>query len=95
MAERELDVRYVAALARLDLTSEEAELFQRQLRDVLRYVDKLREVDVRDVEPAAHAVPMFNVLREDEPRAGLTATEALANAPRQANDLFIVTKVVE
>jgi aspartyl-tRNA(Asn)/glutamyl-tRNA(Gln) amidotransferase subunit C len=47
------------------------------------------------VETAAHAVPIFNVFREDEPRAGLTVEEALSNAPRQANNLFIVTKVVE
>ncbi len=47
------------------------------------------------VEPAAHAFPIFDVVREDEPRPGLTAEEALRNAPRTANGLFIVTKVVE
>ncbi len=52
-------------------------------------------VDVSDVEAAAHAVPIFNVFREDEPRDWFTAEEALSNAPRQANGLFIVTKVVE
>lgn len=91
----EIDVAYVAKLARLNLTGEETRLFQKQLGDVLRYVDVLRKVDVSHVEASAHAVPMFNVLREDEPRAGLTAEEALSNAPRQANNLFIVTKVVE
>jgi len=52
-------------------------------------------VDVSDVEAAAHAIPIFNVFREDEPRDWFTAEEALSNAPRQANGLFIVTKVVE
>jgi aspartyl-tRNA(Asn)/glutamyl-tRNA(Gln) amidotransferase subunit C len=47
------------------------------------------------VEAAAHAIPIFNVFREDEPRDWFTAEEALSNAPRQANGLFIVTKVVE
>jgi len=91
----DLDVAYVARLARLDLTNVETELFQRQLGDVLRYAEKLREVDVSHVEAAAHAVPIFNVFREDEPRDWLTAEQALSNAPRQANGLFIVTKVVE
>ena len=91
----DLDVAYVARLARLDLTSAETELFQRQLGDVLRYAEKLREVDVSHVEAAAHAVPIFNVFREDAPRDWLTAEQALSNAPRQANGLFIVTKVVE
>ena len=91
----ELDVAYVAQLARLKLTAEETQLFQKQLGEVLKYADKLEEVDVSHVEAAAHAVPIFNVFREDEPRDWFTAEEALSNAPRKANNLFIVTKVVE
>jgi aspartyl-tRNA(Asn)/glutamyl-tRNA(Gln) amidotransferase subunit C len=91
----DLDVAYVARLARLNLTDAETELFQKQLGEVLKYADKLREVDVSHVEAAAHAVPMFNVFREDEARDWFTAEQALSNAPRQANGLFIVTKVVE
>jgi aspartyl-tRNA(Asn)/glutamyl-tRNA(Gln) amidotransferase subunit C len=91
----ELDVAYVAQLARLRLTAEETELFQKQLGDVLEYAEKLKEVKVEGVEAAAHAVPIFNVFRTDEPCDWFSATEALSNAPRQANNLFIVTKVVE
>jgi aspartyl-tRNA(Asn)/glutamyl-tRNA(Gln) amidotransferase subunit C len=91
----DLDVAYVAKLARLNLSDAETELFQKQLGDVLNYADKLSGVDVSDVEAAAHAIPIFNVFREDEPRDWFTAEEALSNAPRQANGLFIVTKVVE
>ena len=91
----DLDVGYVSKLARLNLSDEETQLFQKQLADVLKYAEKLRKVDVSHVEAAAHAVPMFNVFREDEPRDWFTAEEALANAPQKANQLFIVTKVVE
>ncbi len=91
----DLDVAYVARLARLNLTQAETELFQRQLGEVLQYADKLRQVDVTNVEPAAHDVEMFNVFHEDDPRDWFTAEEALSNAPRKANGLFIVTKVVE
>jgi aspartyl-tRNA(Asn)/glutamyl-tRNA(Gln) amidotransferase subunit C len=91
----DLDVAYVAKLARLNLTPEETQLFQNQLGHVLKYADKLSEVDVSHVEAAAHAIPIFNVFREDEPRDCFTAEEALSNAPRKANGLFIVTKVVE
>jgi aspartyl-tRNA(Asn)/glutamyl-tRNA(Gln) amidotransferase subunit C len=91
----ELDVAYVAKLARLNLTGAETQLFQKQLGDILKYAEKLREVDVSLVEAAAHAIPVFNVFREDEPRDWFTAEEALSNAPRKANGLFIVTKVVE
>lgn len=94
-AEIDLDVGYVAKLARLNLSAEETDLFQKQLSDVLHYAGKLKEIDVTDIEPAAHAVAVFNVFREDEPRDCFTAEEALANAPRKANNLFIVPKVVE
>jgi aspartyl-tRNA(Asn)/glutamyl-tRNA(Gln) amidotransferase subunit C len=91
----ELDVAYVAQLARLRLTADETKLFQKQLGDVLKYAEKLQEVNVEGVESAAHAVPMFNVFREDNAHDWFTAAEALSNAPRKTNNLFIVTKVVE
>ncbi len=91
----EFDVAYVAKLARINLTDNETRTFQKQLGDVLKYVEKLRGVDVSHVEASAHAVPLFNVFREDEPGACFTVAEALSNAPRQANNLFVVTKVVE
>jgi aspartyl-tRNA(Asn)/glutamyl-tRNA(Gln) amidotransferase subunit C len=62
---------------------------------VLKYVEKLREVDVTGVDATAHALPVFNVFRDDAPRDWFTAEQALSNAPRQANGLFVVPKVVE
>ena len=56
---------------------------------------KLEELDVTSVEPMAHAVPLANVLRADEVRPSITQEAALANAPKQANGLFIVPKIVE
>jgi aspartyl-tRNA(Asn)/glutamyl-tRNA(Gln) amidotransferase subunit C len=91
----DLDVAYISKLARLNLSDEKIKLFQKQLADVLKYAEKLREVDVSHVEASAHAVPMFNVFREDEPCDWFTAEEALSNAPVKANQLFVVTKVVE
>jgi aspartyl-tRNA(Asn)/glutamyl-tRNA(Gln) amidotransferase subunit C len=91
----ELDVAYVARLARINLTEAEAKVFQKQLDDVLKYVEKLRQADVAHVEPASHALPIFNVFREDEPHDWFTAKQALSNAPREANGVFIVPKVVE
>jgi aspartyl-tRNA(Asn)/glutamyl-tRNA(Gln) amidotransferase subunit C len=91
----DLDVAYVARLARINLTEAETELFQKQLDDVLKYVEKLRQADVTDVEAAAHVLPIFNVFREDAPHDWFTAEQALSNAPRKANGLFVVPKVVE
>jgi aspartyl-tRNA(Asn)/glutamyl-tRNA(Gln) amidotransferase subunit C len=90
-----LDVRYTAQLARLNLSEEEIATFQAQLDQVIQYVEKLKSVDVSGVEPTAHAAPVFNVFRKDESRDWFDAQQALANAPRQANGLFSVTKVIE
>jgi aspartyl-tRNA(Asn)/glutamyl-tRNA(Gln) amidotransferase subunit C len=91
----EFDVRYTARLARLHLSEEEIAKFQTQLSQVLEYVEKLKQVNVTGVEPTAHANAVFNVFREDESRPWFSTADALANAPRQANGLFIVPKVIE
>lgn len=89
------DVRYMAELARIKLTAAEIATFESQLGHVLEHVEKLNQLDVSGVEPTAHSFPIYNVFREDQSRPGLDREAALANAPRQAQGLFIVTKVVE
>ena len=91
----EIDVAHVARLARLNLSAEETELFQKQLGRVLEYAEKLREPDTSRVDDAAEGETISDIFREDEPRDWFTAEEALSNAPRKASDLFVVPKVVE
>jgi aspartyl-tRNA(Asn)/glutamyl-tRNA(Gln) amidotransferase subunit C len=91
----QFDVRYVAQLARLDLAEPEIEKFQNQLGQVLAHVEQLKKLDVSAVEPTAHANVVTNVFRNDEPRKWFTPEVALKNAPRSANGLFIVPKVIE
>ena len=95
MSSPNLDVRDVARLARIELTDEEAATFQSQLGSVLEYVEQLGKLDLTGVEPTAHANPVFNVFREDEVQPGLDRKAVLANAPHSANNLVVVTKVIE
>lgn len=95
MASAEIDVKYVAQLARLSLTPEEEKKIGAQLGNILGYIEKLSELDVTNIEPTAHAVPLTNVTRADAVRPSLPHEEALRNAPRQAGGLFIVPKIVE
>ena len=95
MASAEIDVKYVAHLARIALTPDEEKKLGAQLGHILGYIEKLRELDVSNVEPMAHAVPLVNVTRADEIRPSLPPAEALRNAPRQAGGLFVVPKIVE
>ena len=96
MSSPELDVKYVANLARLDLSPEEVETFQGQLGDILQYIAKLGDLDVSDIEPTAHANPVYDVMREDVSRPGFGVENALLNAPAKAKDeILIGTRVVE
>ncbi len=95
MAATELDLQHVAHLARLNLTKEEEQKFGAQLGQILGYIAKLNELDVSQVEPTAHAVPLVNVTRPDEIRPSLSNEQALRNAPASANGLFMVPKIVE
>jgi len=95
MAQDDFDIDYVAELARIELSADEKARLGTQLGDILRYVDQLREVDVTGVEPTAHSVPLLNVTRKDEVGECLQHEAAMKNAPRQANGLFIVPKIVE
>jgi aspartyl-tRNA(Asn)/glutamyl-tRNA(Gln) amidotransferase subunit C len=91
----DLKLDHVAALARIALTPEEKARFATQLADVLAYVAQLNEVDVSGVEPTAHAFPVVNVWAEDVPEVGLSAEEALRNAPEKRDNMFVVPKVVD
>lgn len=95
MAANEIDVKYVAHLARLGLSPDEEQQLSAHLGGILGYIEKLKELDVTNIEPTAHAVPMVNVTRPDAVRPSLTREAALANAPAQANGLFLVPKIVE
>ena len=91
----DLNLEYVANLARLALTGAEQEKFSRQLGDILQYVEKLKQVDVTGIEPMAHASPVFNVWAADTARPGLPVEAALRNAPARRDHLIVVPKVVE
>ena len=95
MSATEIDVKYVAHLARLSLSPEEEKKIGAQLGNILGYIEKLRELDVSQVEPTAHAVPLVNITRPDEPRPSMSNEDALRNAPAKANGLFLVPKIVE
>lgn len=95
MSATDLNVRHVARLARLALTDEEIATFEGQLGRVLEHIEHLKKLDVTDVEPTAHTSAVFNVTREDTPGRSLSREAALGIAPRTANNLVIVPKVVE
>lgn len=88
------EVRYVARLARLRVTEDEARELAAQLSHVLDHMDELNALDVAEVPPTSHAIPLDAPLREDEVREGLTREEALAGAPLEIAGGFAVPKIL-
>jgi aspartyl-tRNA(Asn)/glutamyl-tRNA(Gln) amidotransferase subunit C len=90
-----MEIDHVALLARIELKDEEKKLFSKQVGSIIEYVDKLNELDIDDVEPTAHVLPIKNVFREDELRDSLPREKALQNAPRESDGFYRVPKIIE
>jgi aspartyl-tRNA(Asn)/glutamyl-tRNA(Gln) amidotransferase subunit C len=89
------DVEHVARLSRLALSEAEIDRMREQLGAILAHIDTLRALDTEQVEPTSHAVPMENVMRDDEPRPSLSQEAMLANAPDRSTDFFRVPRIIE
>lgn len=89
------DVEHVAALARLELSDEEKTLYTDQLNAILKYAEQLNALDTDGVEPTSHAVPLYNVLREDEVKPSLPLEKVMLNAPEEEDGQFKVPAVLE
>ena len=89
------DVERVALLARLELSSEEKELFAEQLDKIFHHIEKLTQLDTENVEPLAHAVDIVNAFREDRVVNRPSTDSLLANAPAREENFFKVPKIIE
>lgn len=90
-----INIQHVAKLARLTLGDEEAKRYESQLEGILNYIDTLTRYNLDGVEPTAHAMPVYDVLRADEARPGFTQEQALSNAPKRIADQIQIPKVIE
>lgn len=95
MQDKNIDVNYVADLARLELTEDESERFSKQLSKIIDFVKQLESLDTESIEPMAHAAPVYDVMRSDDSRPGFGTNAALLNAPLSSNNQFKVTRVIE
>ncbi len=89
------DVEHVARLARLELTTEEKNLFAGQMDAILGYAEKLNQLNTDAIQPTSHAVPMENAFREDRVQPSIGTGKALANAPDPVLGFYRVPRVIE
>ncbi|HEX3020814.1 MAG TPA: Asp-tRNA(Asn)/Glu-tRNA(Gln) amidotransferase subunit GatC [Lachnospiraceae bacterium] len=88
-------IKYVAALAKLELSPEEEERAKKDLDSILGYMDIMNDIDTTNVEPMSHAFPLKNVFRDDVITNGPDRDNLLSNAPVKKDGCFIVPKTVE
>jgi aspartyl-tRNA(Asn)/glutamyl-tRNA(Gln) amidotransferase subunit C len=88
------DIEKVSLLARLQLTPDEMEEMTDHLGKIVGYVELLRELDTRDVEPMAHAMDLVNVFADDTLLPSLDREQALANAPKRDQECYRVPAVL-
>jgi len=89
------DVEHVANLARLELSDEEKTTFAGQLNAILKYAEKLNELNTDGIEPTSHVLPLANVMREDEVKPSLPIEKVLLNAPEEEDGQIKVPAVLE
>ena len=88
-------VRWVAHLARLQLSDADLETFTRQLSSIVAYVAQLQQVNTDGVEPLAHVAELQNIFRPDQQAPSLPVDQALANAPERQGDFYRVPAVLD
>jgi aspartyl-tRNA(Asn)/glutamyl-tRNA(Gln) amidotransferase subunit C len=89
------EVAHLARLARLAVTESELDVFAGQLDVILQSVARIGDVTAEDIPPTSHAVPLTNVLRDDEPRPGLEQQAVLAAAPDAERGRFRVPRILD
>jgi len=90
-----MDIEKVARLARLELSEDEKETFENQMEQILTYMEQLNRIDTTGVEPTSHAIPVYNVFRDDEVKPSFPREEVLAIAPEEEDGHFKVPRIIE
>lgn len=87
-------IKHIASLARLGLSSNDVEMFSNQLSDVLDNFDILKQIDTTNVQPAAQIISIQNVFRDDKVEKSVPQNEILANAPMKEDNCFKVRSIL-
>ncbi len=91
----EKEVKHVAKLARLNLTSQEVKKFQEQLSEVLDYIEVLKEVKTEKVEPTSQVTSLENVFREDRSQPSLGQKETLSGTKETYKGFFKIKRILD
>jgi len=88
------EVEHIAWLAQIELSEEEKNLFTEQFDEILRFFEKIDEVDTEEISPTYHVLGLVNVYREDKVSPSLPLEEALKNAPKREKRFLKAPRIV-
>lgn len=88
------EVENIALLSRLELSEEQKPAYQSQVSNILSFIEKINELDLKNVEPTAHILDVKNVMRADLEKSSMPPEEILLNAPERKDGFIVVPKVV-
>jgi aspartyl-tRNA(Asn)/glutamyl-tRNA(Gln) amidotransferase subunit C len=89
------EIEHLSVLARISVSEEEKELFGSQLSSILDYMEKLNELDTKNIEPTSHVLSLYNIDRDDMPRPSIPQEDALMNSPDHTGKFYRVPKIIE
>ncbi|MBQ0105971.1 MAG: Asp-tRNA(Asn)/Glu-tRNA(Gln) amidotransferase subunit GatC [Armatimonadetes bacterium] len=89
------EIDELAHLSRLVLSDDESEKMTEQINKLLNNFASLQKLDTENVPPTSHAVPTYNVFREDTVKPSLTPEEVVKNGPSAAENCFVVPRIVD
>ena len=89
------EVLHIAHLSRIHLEDSEVEYLSKDLADILKYIDKLKEIDVENVKPTSHVLPLKNVYREDKTQPSLGQQDVMNMAVEEHDGFFKVPQIIE
>lgn len=90
-----MDIEKISRLARIQLSEEEKTIFGNQLEQILIYMEQLNQLDTTGIEPTSHAIPIYNVFREDEVKASFSREDILDISPEHEDGYFKVPRIIE
>ena len=89
-----MNITYLAKLARLKLTDVEKQRFSNQMETIIKYIEKLNELDTQNVKPTAHVLGLNNIFRDDVATKPLTDHDPINDSPAQSKGHYEVPKII-
>ena len=89
------EVLYIASLSRIHLEDDEVDRLTKTLGEILQYIEILKKIDINNVKPTTHVLPLKNVFRKDKVKPSLKEEDVLKSAVDQAQGSFKVPQVIE